>query len=304
MDWPAATIGTHPPIRLAVVGDPVAHSKSPQFHNAALRACGIPAQYTRLHLRPEELRAAFELLPTLGFWGINCTIPHKIAAMELADHVDPHAQRLGVVNTLRIQNGKLIGFNTDGPGLARAVESEFHARLSDLRILVLGAGGGAGRAIALQCALENCHRLYLVNRTLTKASNLAGELLALLASPVAPTGSKKKISAFAWEEPVLEKVLAETDLVINCTSLGMQPHDPSPLPSKLLSSRLMLYDTIYTAKRTALLRAGDCVGARGANGLSMLLHQGALSFEIWFEKTAPLQAMREALLQATATASS
>jgi shikimate dehydrogenase len=146
--WDAATAGEEPPIRLAVFGDPVAHSRSPQMHNAALAACGIAARYCRLHIRPEELAEALRLLPKAGFIGSNFTIPHKAATLPLLDAVDDHARKIGVVNTVVVEGERLLGFNTDGPGLLRAIRAEFGVDLRDLRVMVLGAGGGAGRAIA------------------------------------------------------------------------------------------------------------------------------------------------------------
>ena len=289
------TIAEQPPLRLAVFGDPVAHSASPPMHNAALEKCGIDARYCRLHIRPEELGAALRLLPQRGFLGVNCTIPHKAAVLPLMNRVDDHARRIGVVNTVVVEGDQLIGFNTDGPGLVRAVRSEFGVDLRDLRVMVLGAGGGAGRAIAMQCGIENCERLVLVNRTHEKARELAGEMERYFQGPRV-TGPNARLETAPWEEAALKAQLETTDIVIHCTSVGMRRTDPSPLPSAIIQPHLMIYDTIYTASRTKLMLAADEAGARSANGLSMLLHQGALAFEIWFDRPAPLAEMRAALL--------
>ncbi len=293
-DWPAATADEAPPLRLSVFGDPVAHSRSPQMHNPALAATGVDARYCRLHIRPEELAEALRLLPQAGFIGTNVTLPHKSAVMSLVDEVDPHARKIGAVNTVVVEDGRLIGFNTDGPGLVRAVRGEFSVDVRDLRVMVLGAGGGAGRAIAVQCALEGCERLVLVNRTFEKARALAFELEpyfqgSRLLGPLA------RLEAIPWEHGPLAAALENTDLVINATSCGMKRSDPPVLPPSLLQPYLMVYDTIYTAHRTPLLADAEAAGARAANGLSMLLHQGALSFEIWFNRDAPLAAMRAGL---------
>ncbi|MGB8356907.1 MAG: shikimate dehydrogenase [Chthoniobacteraceae bacterium] len=294
-NWPQATAGITPPIRLSVFGDPVAHSKSPAMHNAALAACGIDAQYIRLQISPGELADAVRLLPENGFLGTNVTIPHKVAMLSLMDEVDDNARKIGTVNTVVIDGKKLRGFNTDGPGIVRAIRSEFSVDLRDLRVMLLGAGGGAGRAIAMQCGFESCERLVLVNRTFEKAKALADELQPLFRSTKL-LGPVARLEAIPWDEAQLKFQLQHTDLVINATSIGMKFSDPSPLPASLLTPSLMLYDTIYTSARTPLLRAADEAGARSANGLSMLLHQGALSFEIWFNREAPLEAMRTALL--------
>jgi len=297
--WETVTAGEAPALRLAVLGDPVGHSASPQMHNAALEKCAIDARYVRLHIRPEELAETFRLLPQKGFLGVNCTIPHKAAALPLMTRVDEHAQRIGVVNTVVVEGDQLLGFNTDGPGLVRAVRAEFGVDLRDLRVLVLGAGGGAGRAIAMQCGLEKCERLTLVNRSPGKARELAAELAPFFRGPRV-SGPGERLVALPWEEAALRTALETTDLVIHCTSVGMQRTDPSPLPSAILQPHLMIYDTIYTASRTRLMQAADEAGARSANGLSMLLHQGALAFEIWFNREAPLEVMRAALVAATA----
>lgn len=293
--WEQSTAGEQPPIRLSVFGDPVAHSRSPQMHNPALEACGIDARYCRLHIHPDELAEALHLLPKANFIGTNLTIPHKAAAMELMNEVDEHARKIGVINTVVVDNGRLLGFNTDGPGIVRAVRAEFGVDIRDLRVMLLGAGGGAGRAIAAQCALENCDRLVLVNRTFDKARQLVGELESFFKSPRV-LGPVPRLEAVPWDESALAVQLANTDLVINATSCGMKRTDPSVLSASILRPHLMVYDTIYTAHRTPLLAAAEAAGARAANGLAMLLYQGALSFEIWFNRDAPVEAMRAGLL--------
>jgi len=292
--WDVATAGEEVPIRLAVFGDPVAHSRSPQMHTAALQACGIPARYCRLHIRPEELAEALRLLPKANFIGANLTIPHKAAALDLLDTIDDHARKIGVVNTVVVEGDRLAGFNTDGPGLLRAVRAEFGVDLRDLRIMVLGAGGGAGRAIAAQCAIENCQRLVLVNRTFAKAQQLATELEPFFKGPRV-FGPMRRLEAVPWEEAELAAQLTNTDLVINATSCGMKRTDPSVLPASILQANLLVYDTIYTAQLTPLMEDAQSVGARTANGKSMLLYQGVLSFEIWFNRPAPVEIMREAM---------
>jgi shikimate dehydrogenase len=287
--WETVTADEQPPLRLAVIGDPVAHSASPQMHNAALAACGIEVRYCRLHLRPDELAAALRLLPVKEFLGINCTIPHKAGVLAAMNELDEGAQRAGGVNTVAVRaDGKLRGFSTDGPGLARAVREQFGVELSEVRILVLGAGGGAGRAVAMQCAVSGAPRLTLLNRSIEK--------LQPLHDAIGTFYPWERLSVGPWDDATLSTALANSDLVINCSALGMRPDDVSPIPASLLSRRHLLYDTIYTAGKTPLMLAADAAGARAANGLSMLLHQGALSFEIWFQRAAPLEVMRAALV--------
>ncbi len=292
--WREATREVKPPIRLGVFGDPVAHSLSPQMQNAALRACKIDMQYARFHVRANELRSALHVLTELDFIGVNLTVPHKITALVSMDEVDERAARAGAVNTVRVRDKKLIASNTDGEGFLRAIRSEFSVDLRDLRVVVIGAGGGSGRAIAMQCALENCERLVLVNRTFEKAKALADQLRPFFAGPRV-LGPAARLEAVPWDEPSLRAQFAQVDLVVNATPLGMNPSDSTPIPARLLAPHLMVFDTVYGAQPTLLVRAAREAGARAANGLSMLLHQGALAFETWFGREAPLDVMRAAL---------
>ena len=293
-NWAKATDQVDPPIRLGVFGDPVAHSLSPQIQNAALRSGGIDAQYARFHIRANELRSALRFLRDLDFVGVNLTVPHKIAAFAQIDQADESASQAGAVNTIRLRDKKLIGSNTDGEGFLRSIRSEFSVDVRDLRVMILGAGGGTGHAIAWQCALENCERLVLVNRTHEKAAALAERLRRFFTGPRV-LGPAARLEAIAWEEAALRAQLADIDLIVNATPLGMNPSDPSPIPARLLAPHHMVFDAVYAPSRTSLLRAANEAGSRGVNGLSMLLHQGALAFQIWFDREAPIDAMRQAL---------
>jgi len=287
--WPEATAGVEWPLRLAVIGDPVAHSASPPMHNAALAALGLGVRYTRLHLRPDEVAEAFALLSQQGFIGINCTIPHKLTALSLVPQVDPSARRAGGVNTVTVQpDGSLAGASTDGLGFSRAVREAFQLGPGEVRVAILGAGGGAGRAVMMQCAEEGSPRLWLLNRTTDK--------LAPLVADVNREFPATEIRTAGLTDPEIEAALADADLVVNCTAVGMKADDPSPVPVGFLQKRHRVYDTIYTAARTPLMRAAGTVGAPAENGLPMLLHQGARSFEIWFQREAPVEVMRAALL--------
>ncbi len=294
-NWPEIAADVDPPIRLGVFGDPVAHSFSPQMQNAALRACKIDMQYACFHIRPNELRSALLLLrEKVDFIGINLTVPHKITAFAQIDGADERAGRVEAVNTIRVRDKKLIGSNTDGEGFLRAVRQEFSVDVRDLRVMILGAGGGTGRAIAWQCALENCERLVLVNRTPEHAKTLAEKLRTFFAGPRV-LGPAARLEAVPWMEAALRAQMADVDLIVNATPIGMNPSDPASIPARLLAPHHMIFDAVYGPSKTSLLRAADEAGARGTNGLSMLLHQGALAFEFWFEREAPIDAMRKAL---------
>jgi shikimate dehydrogenase len=292
--WNDVARDVDPPVRLGVFGDPVAHSLSPEMQNAALRACEIDAQYARFHIRPNELRSALRFLRNLDFDGANLTVPHKIAGFGQIDEADEFASRVESVNTIRLRDKKLVASNTDGEGFLRAIRAEFSVDVRDLRVMVIGAGGGTGRAIAWQCALENCERLVLVNRTLEKANAIRERLRPFFMEPRV-LGPAARLEAVAWEESAIRMQLADTDLIVNATPLGMNSSDPAAVPARLLAPHHMVFDCVYGPSKTALLRAAEQAGARSANGTSMLLHQGALSFSIWFGREPPIEAMRKAL---------
>jgi shikimate dehydrogenase len=182
----------------------------------------------------------------------------------------------------------LQGFSTDGLGLERAVREQLGVELREMRVLVLGAGGGAGQAVAMHCAATRVRHLALVNRSIEKLHPLQESLATIY--------PRESLSLHAWNDTALAQALEVSDLVVNCSSLGMKPEDPSPVPAALLGSRHLVYDTIYTAARTPLMRAAKTAGVLAANGMSMLLYQGALAFQIWFQRPAPVEVMRAALL--------
>ena len=292
-NWRDTAAGLDPPIRLGVFGDPVAHSLSPQMQNAALKHDKIDIQHARFQISPAELGSALKLVRELDFVGLNLTVPHKIAAFNHIADVDPAARKIGAINAIAVRDGKATGFNTDGLGFSRAIREEFVVDLRDLRVMVLGAGG-AGRAIAMQCGLENCERLVIANRTFDEAKQLADRLGEFFAGPKV-LGPVPRLQAIPWEESAFRFQIANIDLIVNATPLGLNRADPAPLPARLLAPHLLVYDTVYVRGQTPFVADAIAAGARAASGLSMLLHQGALSFQIWFEREAPIDAMRRAL---------
>ncbi|MBE2181588.1 MAG: shikimate dehydrogenase [Chthoniobacterales bacterium] len=296
----AGSDGPIPPeMRLAVLGFPVEHSLSPAMQNAALEAAGSDIRYGKILCPAENLAEAVGFARQAGFLGLNLTIPHKFEALQLCTELDDTARQLGAVNTLLFDGSRTAGFNTDGPGLVRAIRDVFSFDLRDLRVMILGAGGGAGSAAALQCALEKCPRLVLVNRTEDKARDVARRAAALLHTDRLE-GPENRVTVIPLENAALGEQLARTDLVVNASSLGMKRTDPRLVPAALITPDLMVFDMIYRPAVTRLLEDAQAAGARTANGLSMLLHQGALSLEIWLNRPAPLDAMRAALQQAAA----
>lgn len=272
---------------LSVFGDPVAHSLSPQLHNPALRECGIAGEYVRIEVKEAEFRQALRRIQEMGFYGTNVTIPHKFTALDSVDVVSDQARKLGAVNTIIFSDGKALGENSDGPGFVRAVREAFGVGVGDVRVLVIGAGGGAGRAVAVQCALENCQELVLMNRTLDKAQALKDEIKAYF--------PEHRIRVMEWNLDEITSVLPQVDLVINGTSLGMKPDDAPVLAGGVLSSQHLAYDMVYRPYETTFLKEAKAAGAKTINGLPMLLHQGAVSFEWWFNRPAPIDVMRAGL---------
>jgi shikimate dehydrogenase len=278
--------GASKPARLAVIGHPVAHSASPQMHQPALDAAGIDARYIRLDIEPGQVGEAFARMRALGFIGCNVTVPHKLEAMAHCE-VHPDAVALGAVNTVRFDRDATRGFNTDGPGFARAIEDDFKVPFASLKVAIIGAGGGAGQAIATQGCLSGIRKLVVVNRTAEKLGPLVDKLRRI--SPLT------EISAITFDDPALVTQCLACDLLVNTTSVGLKADDPPILPAACLKADHLVYDTIYKPPATALLAMASQHGCRTANGLSMLIHQGALAFQHWFPGSDPLAVMTRSL---------
>ncbi|MGL5018204.1 MAG: shikimate dehydrogenase [Luteolibacter sp.] len=278
--------GPEKPARLAVIGHPVAHSASPQMHQPALDAAGIDARYIRLDIEPGQVGEAFARMRALGFIGCNVTVPHKLEAMAHCE-VHPDAAALGAVNTIRFDSALNRGFNTDGPGFARAIEDDFGIPFASLKVAIIGAGGGAGQAIATQGCLSGIQKLLVVNRTITKLAPLIEKLHRI--SP------QTEITALSFDDPALAENCLGCDLLVNTSSVGLKEDDPAILPAGCLKKEHLVYDTIYQPPVTALLAMANAHGCRTANGLSMLIHQGALAFQHWFPGSDPLPGMKRSL---------
>lgn len=286
--------GAAKPARLAVLGHPVAHSASPAMHQAALDARGIGARYVAVDVEPGQVAAAFARMRALEFIGCNVTVPHKLEAHAACSELDPVAADLGAVNTVLFTPVATHGCNTDGPGFVQAIREEFQVDLRDLRVLVLGAGGGAGQAIAGQCVREGCERLVLANRTLAKLAPLAARWKPRFHTDRLE-GPRDRLRVVGMDDPALGEAAGESDLIVNCSSVGMRGGDGSPIPVSYIGPWHLVYDTVYQPARTALLRGAALAGARVANGRSLLLHQGVLAFELWFPGEAPVARMRAGL---------
>ena len=246
-----------------------------------------------MQVPPGSVKEALGLFAQNGFIGVNCTIPHKFEALEAMDEVDPLARQLGAVNTVLIRDSRLTGFNSDGPGFLRSVEEAFGRRVQDLYVLVVGAGGGAGRAVAVQSALVDCRSLVLANRTRDKIVALEQECTTL------STGTM--VRAVEWTDAAIREVLPDIDLIVNATPLGMKPGDAALFDQRLITSEHLVFDMVYRSDGdTPLIAAAKAAGAKTCDGLTLLLHQGAISFAHWFGEPVPLAEMRAGLLNAMA----
>jgi shikimate dehydrogenase len=271
------------------------------MQNAGIAALGLNWRYLAFNVHPDNLKAALHGARAMGFIGINLTVPHKLLAVEMVDVLDESAKAAGAVNTIRFEGrterGEWVGlgqipdtpaevrshgFNTDADAIITALRKELGLEVAGTRVLLLGAGG-AGRTAALKLAAQEAKELFLVNRTTSKAEALAGE--------IARRHPTVKLTVGYPEGPV--------DLALNATSLGLKPADDLPFDRAqfAISKARAVYDMIYRPAETALLKSAKAAGCRTANGLGMLLYQGAKALEIWTGQPAPVEIMRQALEQ-------
>ncbi len=261
---------------LAVLGHPIRHSVSPAMHNAALAVLArtdarfASWKYFRFEVPPEQLPEALTRLHAAGFHGLNLTVPHKVLAFTLVKEIDPSAATIGAVNTLRRTPGGWRGCNTDGYGLACALRAELGVSLTNSQVILLGAGGAA-RAAAMECLDRLCGALWIGNRTAATRHALIDEL--------SRCAGRTELHSFDPAQPPGD--LPQGAIVINATSLGLKPGDPSPLDLGQIPRPAGVFDMIYRPAQTALLRQAAGLGLPHANGLAMLVHQGAKSLEFW-----------------------
>ncbi len=268
----------------ALIGDPVERSLSPAMHNAAFKELGLDCVYVALRVARDSLPEAIRCVKALGIGGLNVTTPHKVDIVRLLDELDESVSRVGAVNTVKNEDGKLIGFNTDGRGAIEALKEKV-GELRGRKVVLLGAGGAA-RAIAFSLA-ETGVELTLANRTASKARKLAASIERKLGS---------KVNQVELKQEVLKGVLEQADILINATSVGMYPDvDQTLVRGDIMHPGLVVNDIIYEPLTTRLLCEAKEAGAQTINGLGMLTHQGAASLELWTGKRAPVDVMRAAV---------
>ncbi|HEY6876393.1 MAG TPA: shikimate dehydrogenase [Polyangiales bacterium] len=273
-----------------ILGWPVEHSRSPALHSAAFRARGLEAQYVCFPVHPDDVADAVRGLKALGVRGANVTVPHKEAVIRWLDAVTPEARAIGAVNTIVREVDKLVGHNTDAQGLARALD-DAGVELSGARVLVLGAGGAA-RATVVGLAQRGASRIAVAARRLEQAQALVRDLTDACAPSV--------LAATDMSRAELTRELRETTLLVQSTSatLASSPDAAgfaASLAIELLPAQATVIDLVYRPRETTVLARARERGLRAVDGLGMLLHQGALAFELWTHMPAPLDVMRATL---------
>lgn len=277
--------------KLAVLGHPIGHTLSPVMHSASLAALGLDQEYEygSLDVPPQQLLTRLALLPSEGYAGVNLTIPLKEVAYRGLKNLAAGARILGAVNTVEFTaGGGMVGHNTDGCGFLEALNEAFGKTVEHDRVFILGCGG-AGRAVALTAALHGAESLTLADLDAARVTALALEIKkhAPLVDVFQPAGKEEQIAA-----------AKNSDLIIQASPVGMHKDDPALLPPDAFCAGQRVFDLIYMYPETALLSAAKKSGALIANGLGMLLHQGAQSFRIWTGIEPDINAMRTALEKA------
>lgn len=265
-----------------IFGYQIAHSLSPVIYNAAFQSLNLPYYYALFEVPNGRLKEAVSAVSALGIGGINVTIPHKEAIIPFLNGLSDEAKKIGAVNTVQVTENKLIGHNTDGPGFLKSLAEE-NINPSGLRVILLGAGG-ASRGVAVSLLNADISELSIVARSIERRKRLFNDLCSLFPNI--------KISEHPFDKNDFEDA---PTLIINATPLGMNRGDPIPYPQRGLYPGFSVADLVYKPFKTPFLLAAEKAGAKIVPGIGMLLHQAALSFEIFTNQRAPLEAMRTAL---------
>ncbi|WP_372795111.1 shikimate dehydrogenase [Pontiella sp.] len=269
----------------AVLGHPIGHTLSPVMHNASMQELEFDGIYLALDVHPDRLMDVLPSMALMGFAGVNLTVPHKEIAFRGLEKLDASAKLFGAANTVEFTADGMVGHNTDGYGFLKALEEAFGKTVEGDAVFVLGCGG-AGRAAALQAAVKGAKSLVLADIDAERVQRLEDEIKSL-----APD-----IEIFqALEKEKQLELCRECDLVVQASPVGMKKDDPSLLPPEAFKEGQRAFDLIYMYPETAFLTTAREAGAQIANGLGMLLHQGARAFEIWTGTEPSVPAMRKAL---------
>lgn len=269
----------------AVLGHPIGHTLSPVMHNASMRELGFDGIYLALDVHPDRLMEVLPAMALMGFAGVNLTVPHKEVAFRGLARLDASAKLFGAANTVEFTKDGMVGHNTDGYGFLKALEEAFGKTVDGDSIFVLGCGG-AGRATALQAATQGAKTLVLADIDAKRVQKLDTEIRGL---------TPRVEVVHALDKAAQIKLCRACDLVVQASPVGMKKGDPSLLPPEAFRAGQRAFDLIYMYPETTFLTAAHEAGADIANGLGMLLHQGARAFEIWTGTAPSIPAMRKAL---------
>ena len=277
--------------QVGLVGYPISHSLSPQMQQAAFDALDIEASYVLWETPQDELAEKIASLRSPTMLGANVTMPYKENVVQLVDECDPFAARIGAINTIVNRGGRLFGYNTDAPGFIMAL-TEFNAfDCTGKKAVILGTGGAA-RAAAVGLLEKGVGEVVLLGRTEGHLRNILHHLSTLSVK----THRTTHINGALFGYPEVREILSNADLVVNATPIGLKVGDSTLLIDvNVLPITTLVMDMIFNPPLTPLLRTARAHGCQVLNGLSMLLYQGALAFELWTGRPAPIQVMQKAL---------
>lgn len=265
----------------AVIGDPIEHSLSPNIHNAAFRELGLDCTYIAYRIPKEELASGIEALKKIKISGFNVTTPHKIQMMKFLDKVNEECSLIGATNTVSNEDGKLIGYNTDMDGFIDPFKRR-NLKIKGTNVLLIGAGGAA-RAITAGFAKERAKEITVANRTLQNANSLI------------EFANKIGIDAHAMALDKVGESASDFDIIVNASSVGLN-NESSPISTKTISEKSIVYDIVYKPVNTDLIKQSKRNGATIIYGYEMLLGQAALAFKIWHKIDAPYETMKKSIL--------
>jgi len=279
---------------IGLIGYPLKHSISPFFQQAALDHYQFDIRYESWETSPEELELIVAKLREPQNLGANVTTPYKETVLPLLDEVDDLVSSIGAVNTIVKRDNKLLGFNTDAYGFIQALDKEGNFDPRDKQVVILGAGGVA-RAVSFALVQNKASLLFIANRTLERAETLADNLKRYIRDSSRRSGGlKTEIAALPWQSLTSRGTFDHCHLIVNCTTMGMKhssQEGQSPLSIEVIPRGILVYDLLYNPSPTPLLQVAQKAGANILGGLAMLIYQGAVSFELWTERKAPLDIM-------------
>ncbi len=271
--------------QVAIIGESISHSMSPAMMNAAFEEKGLDYHFSIINVAPENFKDVLMKLPEQNYAGLTVTIPYKIEIMQYMDEIDPMARLIGAVNTVKFENGKMIGYNTDGEGFVRGLEEDFGVNVSENTFFIIGAGG-VSRALTTVLASRKPKKIYIESLYFKDAKALSDNINENVYDCCVPVENDADFAPY----------ISEATVVINASFIGMPPHEnETPIDTGLLRKDLLVADVIYNPLKSKFLQAADALGCRHLNGQVQLFHQGKIAFKIWTGVDAPSSVMRKAV---------